>query len=456
MKKNLVLLITGCFVWLMSSCLGDSSTTEYELPRDCQISSFTLESSDVDGLGDVKFTIDQLNGLIFNLDSLPYGTEFAKAICTLEYSNESAVSGVELVQEAVGDTVITYVDTDSIDFSKPVKFTVTAYDGATKKNYTAWVNIHQVMPDTLEWSQYASRLTDATMKEQKVVPYAYNGQEGYLLYAQPAGASLPYRLYFSATDDMHDWEQITLEGLPVDEVVLYQMTLFNEALYLPSVNGKVYRSTDGQHWSVVENTPYVSYIISNVKDGGRLESILATVVEDGDELKFAAMDKSGAWTLGETVPADFPLIGFGKENYTSHYNSYLMIVGGRTLDNQLTNQSWGTMDGKVWVRLSDIGASYFEAREGAMVITYDEKIYLIGGIDVEGNAYRDMYESIDKGVTWTKVTAKIILPDNYRARGYGSVLVDKDQYINIFGGKMYANGNVLQEIWRGRINRLGF
>ncbi|MDL2244444.1 DUF6242 domain-containing protein [Parabacteroides sp. OttesenSCG-928-J18] len=453
MKKNLVLLITGGFVWLMSSCLGDTSTTlEAEPAKDAQITEFTLESRVVEELSDVKFTIDQVNGLIFNLDSLPFGTDLKMAICKL--SHASTVLEIEYTPEAVGDTLMTYSDTDSIDFSKPVKFIVTAYDGVTKKNYTAHVNIHQIIPDTLEWEPYATQVTDVTMKEQKVLPFARNGQEGYLLYAQPAGISQPYSLYASA--DMISWEQLALEGLPTDDILLSQITLFDGALYAPSWSGKLYKSTDGQRWSVVDNAPYISYIISDVKEGGRAKSALAVVVEEAGELKFAAMSLEGNWSIGETVPEDFPLIGFGKEYYSSHYNSYLMIVGGRTLSNQLTNQSWGTMDGVLWARLSDINASYFEAREGVMAVAYDDKIYLIGGIDTAGNAYRDMYESIDKGVTWQKVTAMIILPDTYRARGYGSVIVDKNQYIHIIGGKMYANGNVLQEIWRGRINRLGF
>ncbi|MDH6343209.1 hypothetical protein M2134_002089 [Parabacteroides sp. PM6-13] len=456
MKKNLVLLITGGFVWLMSSCLGDSSSTiEAEAAKDCQITEFTLNSGDVEELSNVKFTIDQINGLIFNLDSLPYGSDLKMAVCNLTYA--STVLSLEYTPEAVGDTVMTYSETDSIDFSKPVKFIVTAYDGLTKKNYTARVNTHQIIPDTLEWEFYAKEESfPIKMKEQQVVPFAYNGQEGYLLYGQPAGAGLPYRLYFSALDDMINWEPIALEGLPTDEIMLYQMVCFDQALYVPSVNGKLYKSVDGQRWSVVGDTPYVAYIISDVKEGGRSKAALAVVIEEAGELKFAAMDGEGLWTVGETIPEDFPLIGFGKEYYSSHYNSYLMIVGGRTLSNQLTNQSWGTMDGVLWARLSDINASYFAAREGVMVTAYDDKIYLIGGIDAAGNAYRDIYESIDKGVTWQKVTALIILPDTYRARGYGSVIVDKNQYINIFGGKTSANGNVLREIWRGRINRLGF
>jgi hypothetical protein len=94
--------------------------------------------------------------------------------------------------------------------------------------------------------------------------------------------------------------------------------------------------------------------------------------------------------------------------------------------------------------------------EGIMVKTYDDKIYMIGGIDATGKASTVIYETVDKGVTWASVDSMIILPDTYRGRGFGSIMVDKDQYLNIIGGKMSYRGNVMQEIWRGRINRLAY
>lgn len=457
MKNNLVLLITGCFVWLMTSCLGnDDNNTEYVLPKNCQIGTFTLSHDSIKDLDKVKFTIDQLNGEIFNMDSLPYGTLLKKAICKITYVSESAVGGLKVMQEASNDT-IDWNGTDSLDFSKPVKFLVTAYDGVTTKLYTSRVNTHQLNPDTLEWSLFATQITGQTMREQKVIPVTYNERDCYFLYAQPAGLNLPYRLFYSEVSDMKSWKELTLEGLDVaNEIIFSQLTEYEGMFYLPSANGTLYGSSSGISWTPVAEAPYVSYILGDVKEGGRQTSALAAIVKDNDVLKFAARDNKGIWTTGEDVPANFPLIGFGKENYTSYYNSYLMVVGGKTKDNQLTNYSWGTIDGTHWALLTDEDSNYFGKREGVMVTTYDDKIYLFGGIDAAGKAYKDIYETIDKGLTWSLVDSMIIFPPTYRERGYASIVVDKEKYINIFGGKMTSNGNVMQEIWRGRINRLGF
>ena len=50
----------------------------------------------------------------------------------------------------------------------------------------------------------------------------------------------------------------------------------------------------------------------------------------------------------------------------------------------------------------------------------------------------------------------VVLPAAYQARGFASMLVNKDNYLMIFGGKSTINGQDLNDIWKGRINRLGF
>ena len=83
MKNKLVLFITGCFALVLSSCLKSEDVTDIELVKNCQISSFKLSSDSISGLDTVKFTIDQLTGRIFNIDSLPFGTKIEKVVCTI-------------------------------------------------------------------------------------------------------------------------------------------------------------------------------------------------------------------------------------------------------------------------------------------------------------------------------------------------------------------------------------
>ena len=50
----------------------------------------------------------------------------------------------------------------------------------------------------------------------------------------------------------------------------------------------------------------------------------------------------------------------------------------------------------------------------------------------------------------------ILMPESFQGRGDASVQVDADQFLYIVGGKSSTQGNELNEVWRGRINRLGF
>ena len=138
------------------------------------------------------------------------------------------------------------------------------------------------------------------------------------------------------------------------------------------------------------------------------------------------------------------------------YTSRVMVVGGKSSDDQLQNASWATMNALDWAEQTDSYGDYFTKRQGTMMAYYDNMFYLIGGIDESGKPQKDIYRSSDYGVTWNYIDTLVVLPSSYQARGFASMLVDKDNYLMIFGGKSTINGQDLNDIWKGRINRLGF
>lgn len=458
MKNKIVLFLTGCFLLLSSSCLDSDNDNgdAIEAPKNCLISSFKLAHDSIPGLSDVKFTIDQINGLIFNIDSMPYGTVLEeKVICTVEYLNTYTVESIE-VQQGDDAELVTWNRADSLDFSKPVKFVITAYDGLTRKSYWAQLNIHQQVPDSMVWSLYADQITGQSMKEQKVITYDYSGSESYFMYTKSSDANKGYQLFYSLVSDAKNWSELPLSGLPASDVYISQITEYEGVLYLSSSNGTLYQSTNGRDWSVVGNTPAVKYLLGSVREGQNQPSALTAIIENSGVLTFAAMSKDKVWSTGDVVPSGFPISGFDNLHYYNMYHEYLMVAAGRDKDNKLLNSTWGTMNGKVWAQLTDAEIDNFGKKEGVMLAAYDEKYFLIGGIDEAGKPSKDIHISIDHGVTWSLIDTMVVLPDSYKARGFSSVQVDKDQYMLIFGGKTTRNGNDLDEIWRGRINRLGF
>lgn len=454
MKNKLVLFITGCFALVLSSCLKSEDPVEVELVKNCQISTFSLSSDSVPGLSDVKFTIDQLTGRIFNIDSMPYGTKIEKVVCQITPVSSFAVRGIEASPGAYPDSTY-YLSSlsDSIDFSAPVKFVVHAYDEITTKVYVAQVNIHQVVPDSMVWSVYADPMIGIAMKDQKVVAYEYNGAENYLMYVKPAASGAPYQLYHAPVAEPKDWELLELAGLPSDGLLISQITEYDNALYVPTTDGALYRSEDGLTWNAVANAPNVKYVLGEVKQGSNQPSALATVVDQEGKLMFYAMNQSMEWLAGDAVEAGFPVTGFGNLQYAAMYHQYLMVAGGRGSNNEVVNTTWATMNGTSWALMAS-GSDGFTKREGAMVANYDDKFFLIGGVDASNKALKDIYQSIDYGITWSLVDSMVVLPPDYAARGFSSITVDQQNFVNIFGGKTGTGSNELNQLWRGRINRL--
>jgi len=51
---------------------------------------------------------------------------------------------------------------------------------------------------------------------------------------------------------------------------------------------------------------------------------------------------------------------------------------------------------------------------------------------------------------------KLQLPTEFVARGDASAAVTSDGYLLLVGGRTSRTGAMMDELWRGRINRLGY
>ena len=247
-----------------------------------------------------------------------------------------------------------------------------------------------------------------------------------------------------------------MTGLPASGVLLSQITSYNNLYYVATKEGSLYSSADAVNWQLVEGTPKVKSLLGYIDESTNQPAVLSAIVEEDNGLVFAAMNAEGQWETGEMVPSHFPVEGFSSASIYLMYTSRVMVVGGKSSDGQLQNASWATMNALDWAEQTDSYGDYFTKRQGTMMAYYDNMFYLIGGIDESGKPQKDIYRSSDYGVTWNYIDTLVVLPSSYQARGFASMLVDKDNYLMIFGGKSTINGQDLNDIWKGRINRLGF
>jgi hypothetical protein len=439
------LLIAG-LACLMFSCLGGDNTTidDWNLSN-AQISSFSLSNDSIAGLSNVKFTIDQVNGKIFNKDSMPYGTVInEKVLCSMTF--EIGVASVLMISRSTGDSVY-WTTTDSIDFSSSVMITTYPYDGVSSKIYEAKINIHQVDPDSMVWDFYSTLIPGKSFEDMNVIPC----NNAYYMYVSVKEA---FYLYKTDEADLTNWTEVPLSGFP-DKAVLSKITECESVLYVFDTEGLLYHSVNGQTWSQVANAPSVKTLLGYIPEGpAGSKPVLSAVLKVDETLRFATMDKDMEWQTGGEVPASFPLSGFGVLNYEVMYHPYLAISTGRDCNNELSNRLWSTMNGLSWIPLTNEQVT-FSKREGAVLFYYDDLFYIKGGIDESGTALSDLYYSKDKGITWWQDTVRV-MPPNYIARGFSSVVVDKDNFVLLFGGKAGRDTNILSELWRGRINRFGF
>jgi hypothetical protein len=428
---------------ILTSCLGDGNyrIDEWYL-KNAQIASLTLSSDSIAGLSEVIFTIDQMNGKIFNQDSMPFGTMIdEKVLCNMTF--EVGTSGVQLMQQATGDTIF-WNGTDSIDFSQPVMFKIYAVDGETTKTYEAQINIHQVNPDSMVWSKFLTIAEGRVFDEMKTMATA----NLYGVFVRENGAA---KLFTSETLVL-EFQETALTGFPED-AVFSSITEYDTNFFVITENGEAYTANNWTTWHPVVDAPDLKAILGTVSEShvNHRQSALSCIAEKDGNLKFYVYNSVG-WIEGDDVPEDFPATGFSNVSYEIMYYPHLIIASGKDRNGSLTNKAWDTMNGLTWILLTN-EKNPFAYSEGASIVRYDNLLFLIGGLDREGNTIDETYFSKDNGVTWNDT---IFFPTDYKSRAFSTLTVDKDKYMLLFGGKETRDGNVVNELWRGRINRFGF
>ena len=179
MKLRVLNIITSLFITacIVTSCLGED-TVEYDFSTDASITAFSIKDSIVtyypattaNGkdttlsfgvLGsDYPFVINHNEGLIYNQDSLPIGTDVSKVVVNIT----ADTYGIYIAAEK--DSL--WSETDSLNFNNPIHFKILSEYGTFGRTYTAKINVHQQDPDLMTWQKMPCNL-DSSIKKQKTV-----------------------------------------------------------------------------------------------------------------------------------------------------------------------------------------------------------------------------------------------------------------------------------------------
>ena len=433
------------------SCLGDDDPSDVVVPDDAEILSFSLSHDSVPDLVKARFSIDQKNNLIYNYDSLPYQITIPDSVI-VKYATSVASSYIN-VQNIIDGDSIWVASGDSLDVSKPLRLRVYALDGVKTKEYDVQVNIHQVDPDSIQYVKIAE--VDFLFAENsKTVKL----QDRYYTFSKATDGIIS--LYKS--DNMKDWENEVLTGLPNSAVVsgiisdgksIYAYTKEDEG-------GELYRSSDAISWEKIPCEYPVISILGYLPSSKIQSRGLSIVVKKEGALFFMFIAEPGLLNdsqLGEPLSDNFPVAAFSTINFQILMVERITLIGGKSQSDKDLNTVWSTQDGLYWANLSGgdskgaIPLIENKAIGGANAFYYNNELYLLNGMTAGGTYNSNVYFSIDGGVTWNIKEKKYFFPVNYPLRHNASVVLSNNgTFFYIIGGQ---NTNAYGDIWEAFINK---
>jgi hypothetical protein len=428
----------------VSSCLNNDD--DYELSSDATLRAFGLDT--IHGKH-YTFTIDQLNRLIYNRDSLPVGSD---TIIDRILIDTMMVTGW-VTSGSPTDTL--FRTADSVDLRPAMnndvgmKFKVHAADGVSSREYTLKVNVHLQDPDSLVWTNMQEKgnifTNTVNAGEQKAVIL---GNE-LLVYTSNT------TVYKTSTKvGQYSWSQASVSNLPAD-AKLTSAVCYKDVLYMVTKSKKVFTSADGTTWT--EATTLGDNVIALISG---FSNRLPGIVEIDGKLYFNTCDgqnwnpaKEGDNILLNAVPAEFPTENISSTLTTTGNGVEKVFSVGMPLPNEDLTIPWFSVDGKDWASATNSSYdAYCPGMANPSIMYYGGMFYSFGG------ALDAIYYSID-GIAWYKMEKKFLLPQEFKDKGSYSMVVDptvnpedkRDFIWVIFGGNGTKN-----EVWRGRLNRLGF
>lgn len=387
--------------------------------------------------------IDQVQQKIYNSDSLIYESDASAVLATV-----SAIGTIAYrVDDPDSTEWKTYSSTDSINFSKPLIFRVFSEGGTMMKDYSVRVNIHKQESEVFKWSSIqknATALNGLTDKKALVHNDSVKvfGLIGGQLYVAVSGV-----------EDGKTWSRKAATGCAQAEPASLQQ--FGGKLYMTSTDGVLYGSADGYAWTTVckgavdKTVGATSMKLYGLKDGKIVSSA------DGATWSAEAMDEST-----DLLPTQ----DMTSVTYTMTTNSALekiFLIGSRNT----TTWAADTSD-VVWAKVEDTtGATtndwaYYNTApdnhkvcprlENLQVISYDGCMLAFGGKELTGSGVQALsafYQSPDNGITWSAMDNIVAPTELIGTTDRFAATVDSHNYIWIIN-----NGDV----WKGRLNRLGF
>ncbi|MDR1542841.1 MAG: DUF6242 domain-containing protein [Prevotellaceae bacterium] len=246
------------------------------------------------------------------------------------------------------------------------------------------------------------------------------------------------KLYTS--ENGKNWSEKTLTGFPNDFDIKY-ITKNADKLYIAE-NKKVYVSSDGISWtehSANKDANHILFALNNTIFGVSGNTLLML---DTTQTEFL-------WSRDLDLPLKFPVEGEGICVATATAgNERAYIIGGKDVDGNLLNSVWSTENGVHWANLAS--KNLFSVRQDVAVMQYDNLLLLFGGRDNSGVLGLSDYFVIspDYGVSWRTPYDNMAMPLDLMPRFACQFAVNDNKTIIYLVGGQNDSGFV-KDAWTG-------
>lgn len=428
---------------LLSSCMKDADDVDYDKSKDPQIHTFSISSKadTLRSLNQSPFSIDQVNGRIFNKEPLPYQFHVDSVKLNLVGST-GYNAGLSKITLHLRDKDTTYVwnGKDSVDINRLHSITTVAANGSQTKTYAFEYNVHQQDPFAIQWERVSSNYLGTTnIADAKTLHF--NGK--FVTFYKSASTVW---MASSPDNDGKTWANSAVASMPAT-IDLSSICVLNNVLYA-SNQGQMYKSTDGLTWNKTNNTISVRAIYGSFARAIN-EGVLVVVLHNG-ELTYAQTTDFETYHFMNAWNQTLPISGFSAlpvANENVYSADFILLAGGKLADGSANPFVWLLQKQNGEIQPLDNAVSMSLA--GSTVFNYDGMQYLIAS----SNNKNSLYHSDNYGMNWSLAGVQQAFPDNFTYRQSPSVWVDDDNYIWIFGGYT-ASHQPLVDVWRGRLNKL--
>lgn len=444
---NIALVMVFAVTCMLASCIKNED--EVVTTPECAITSFNVGSitskvkakrydsqgnatdtivNKVISSSEIHFNIDQLNGHIYSIDSLPNWVDLTKVVPS--FSSNGTVFG-----KVVKDSELYYPLTsgkDSIDFTKTVELICGASDGISYKTYKVDIYKSENSIDTLEWTSVNSNIQIVGQSK----PFFVNNN----IFAFAENSIGSTIVTYANRSNPEYWSTPAVIPVKKESVVVFNGKFYglgdDGCIYSSSANDKAQTWTKASEQKVEKIIAADAYYIyafdgENIISSTDLENWVNEGNVDTDMLPETCVSSSYLSTRTNENLLAVSLTGISGSSAPKNVCWFKI-----SSENKNSNQKWG------YIKVTEDNPYGLPDFEKFSVTLYKGELYAIG---TKGNEYYSiLYRSSDNGITWHNISEMYPTPADIKTKGSGasSIVTVGDEFWIINEGGM---------IWRGSI-----